>query len=548
MSLFVAMADCAIQNPAAQVTEDILVTSAAGHCLDRRTNVEFENLSSPDGPEIEVDPANLRQPLLGIGSSFTEASAFVLAHLDPPARAEVMKQIFGQQGANFSLARTPIGATDFCVHGRYSYADVAGDTALEHFSIEADRDGFDPARYPGVRDASFDLLPMIREALDIKRQQSEPELRIIASAWTAPAWMKDIEDWYQPGTADNGFHGTGGSLKPEHEPTYADYLLRYLEAYRDEGVDIWGLTPVNEPLGNNGSWESMHFSAESQRDFIKYHLGPKLQRGDWAQTELLMLDHSRPDLEHWADVIYTDPDAARYVSGAAVHWYESSFKVYEDVFERVHAKYPEYSILHTEGCVDDLGKDAPAGVLDPVGYKESGWFDNDDFWWGPNASDWAYSATWEGVVAEDHPMYTPVHRYARNIIVSLNHWLAGWIDWNVVLDHNGGPNHAGNYCGAPIMIDTDSGHVYYTPVFHVLKQLSRTIRPGDRAVGTARRLAGLGEDDLHACASLDASGLLSVQVLNTRDTAVDYRLKIGDRQARIDIDANALQTVRLRLN
>nr|MDJ0778572.1 glycosyl hydrolase [Gammaproteobacteria bacterium] len=345
-----------------------------------------------------------------------------------------------------------------------------------------------------------------------------------------------------------GFHGTGGSLKPEHEPTYADYLLRYLEAYRDEGVDIWGLTPVNEPLGNNGSWESMHFSAESQRDFIKYHLGPKLQRGDWAQTELLMLDHSRPDLEYWADVIYTDPDAARYVSGAAVHWYESSFKVYEDVFERVHAKYPEYSILHTEGCVDDLGKDAPAGVLDPAGYKESGWFDNDDFWWGPNASDWAYSATWEGVVAEDHPMYTPVHRYARNIIVSLNHWLAGWIDWNVVLDHNGGPNHAGNYCGAPIMIDTDSGHVYYTPVFHVLKQLSRTIRPGDRAVGTARRLAGLGEDDLHACASLDASGLLSVQVLNTRDTAVDYRLKIGDRQARIDIDANALQTVRLRLN
>ena len=531
----------------ASTSEAVIVTSAAGDRLAARPNVEFGAIDDGKGPAIRIDPETVKQTLLGIGSSFTESGAFVLAHLDPAERARVMQRIFGEAGANFALARTPIGATDFCLQGRYSYADVAGDTGLEHFSIDPDRDGFDKAEYPGLRDGSFDLLPMIREALAIKQTQGDATLRIVASAWTAPAWMKDIDDWYRPGGPGNGYHGTGGSLKPEYEAVYADYLLRYLEAYRAEGVHIWGLTPVNEPLGNNGQWESMHFSAESQRDFIKHQLGPKLRAGDFGDVELMMLDHSRTHLEHWADVIYGDPECAKFVSGAAVHWYESSFRVYADVFDRVHARYPEFAIVHTEGCIDDLGKDAPAGILDPAGYKESGWFDNDDFWWGPNASDWAYSATWEGVVAEDHPLYTPVHRYARNIIVSLNHWVAGWIDWNVVLDRRGGPNHVGNYCGAPIMIDTESGYVYYTPIYYVLAQLSRTIRPGDRAVHAECDPAGLDADDLHACASIDAAGLLSVQVLNTRPAAVDYRLQIGPVQAEVGIDANALQTIRVRL-
>ena len=153
---------------------------------------------------------------------------------------------------------------------------------------------------------------------------------------------------------------------------------------------------------------------------------------------------------------------AKFVYGSAVHWYESTNKVYEDVFERVNEKFPDNAIIHTEGCIDDLGKDAPGGIADPQRFKETEWFNNDSFWWNENATDWAYSATWQAVKMEDHPIYTPVHRYARNIIVSIDHWLKGWIDWNVVLDQRGGPNHVGNFCGAPIMIDTESKQVYYT--------------------------------------------------------------------------------------
>ena len=526
-------------------SSEILVTSEAGDRLSARENVSFTD-GAATGTVIEIDPEAIRQTLVGIGSSFTESSAFVLAHLEPEARAEVMRNIYGEQGANFSLARTTIASTDFSVEGKYSYAPVAGDADLEHFSIDVDRDGFQRTAYPGIRDESFDLLPMIKEALAIKNAQPDKDLRIVASAWTAPPWMKDIEDWYYRPPAEIGMEGTGGVLKDEYVQTYADYLVRYLGAYAAEGVDIWGLTPVNEPHGNSGQWESMHFTPETQNTFIKEHLGPTLHAGGHEDVKVLIYDQNRDDLEHWTDVILADAETAQYVYGTAVHWYSSTFKVHEDALERVRNKFPGFEIIHTEGTIDNLGIAAPGGITDPEGYEEDGWFDNDAFWWNATATDWAYAATW-APNAEDHPVYTPVHRYARNIIVSLDHGMAGWIDWNVVLDQQGGPNHVGNFCGAPIMIDTETGYVYYTPVYHVLAQLSRTIRPGDKAVATSRRLDGLDDDALHASAAVNEAGLLSVQLLNTTKQPIRFGLQIGAQFADVDIPANAVQTVRVQL-
>lgn len=532
-------------TPSNQTTE-ILVTSEAGDRLAQKENVQFQ-VGKATGTTIQIFPNRVKQTIDGIGVSFTESSAYVLAHLEPSKRLTTMQKLFGADGANFSLCRTHIGACDFSVKGRYSYDDVSGDADLEHFSIKPDLHGFDPAQYPGVRDPDYDLLPMIKEALAIKAGQDTRELRIIASAWTAPAWMKDIEDWYIPGSPKNNWQGTGGSLKPEHQATYADYLIKYLDAYSTEGVSLWGLTPVNEPHGNNGQWESMHFSAESQRDFVKEHLGPALRKSRHADTRLLIYDQNRDGLEHWADVILADAKTAQYLYGIAVHWYASTFKVYEDVLDRVHTKYPNFSIIHTEGCIDDLGKDAPSGIEDPVRFKESDWFNNDAFWWNENATDWAYTATWAGEGVVDHPIYTPVHRYARNIIVSLDHWMTGWVDWNCVLDAQGGPNHVGNFCGAPIMIDTDKGTIYYTPIYSILAQFSRTIRPGDKALETQKSLIGLDADALHACATLNADQLLSVQLLNTTKKTITANLQIGDRYAPLQVPANAVQTVIIQL-
>lgn len=527
-------------------TTEVLLTAENGDKIATKENVTFSK-GKPAGNVILIRPDIVKQTLLGIGTSFTESSAFVLAHLDEDTRREVMNNIYGEEGANFALARTPIGSTDFSVEGKYSYADIKDDKKLEHFSINPDEDGFNTDKYPGIKDTSFDLLPMIRQALAIKNNQADKDLTIIASAWTAPSWMKDIEDWYITGTPENNHQGTGGELKTEYIGTYADYIIKYLDAYKQQGVDIWGITPVNEPHGNNGQWESMHFTPESQNVFIKKHLGPKLKSSDHNDINLLIYDQNRDGLQHWADVIFADPESAKYVYGAAVHWYESTFKVFEDVFDKVHKKYPEFAIIHTEGTIDDLGKEAPQGILDPVRFKETGWFDNDAFWWNANATDWAYTATWPGVKVDDHPIYTPVHRYARNIIVSLNHWVSGWIDWNIVLDQQGGPNHVGNFCGAPVMIDVAKNNIYYTPIYHVLAQFSRTIRPGDKAVQAYKYLKDLDDDAIHASASINSDNLLSVQVLNTTKQPVSYKLQIGVQQADISIAANALQTVRIQL-
>ncbi len=528
-------------------TKAVYVTSEAGDKLAEKENYNFTYGKAEKGNIIKIDPSIVKQEIDGIGSSFTEASAFVLAHLDEDLRKEVMDNIFGEKGANFSLTRTHIGACDFCVEGKYSYLDKVGDTELKSFSLNPDTEGFDPDKYEGIKDPSYDLLPMIKEALSIKENQKDDELRIVASAWTAPSWMKDIEDWFIVGTPENNFQGTGGQLKPEYVELYADYLLRYLKEYNAEGINIWGITPVNEPHGNNGQWESMHFTPESQNEFIKKYLGPKLASGDFRDVKLLIYDQNRDGLEHWTDVILGDEETAKYVYGSAVHWYESTVRVYEEVFEKVHAKFPDKAIIHTEGCIDDLGKDAPAGITDPVRFKETNWFENDSFWWNENATDWGYSATWQGLKAEDHPIYTPVHRYARNIIVSIDHWLKGWIDWNVVLDKNGGPNHVGNFCGAPIMIDTETQNVYYTPIYYVLAQFSKTIRPGDKAVQTEKIIDDLGDDALHTCATIDSSNLLTVQLLNTTKQPLELSLQIYDQFAEIVMEPNSIETIRIQL-
>ncbi len=537
---------CSSNNQHIRHTKEIIVTSEAGAKLAQMDNIGFQS-GTATGNTITIQPENIKQTIDGIGTSFTESSAFVLAHLEPSERRAVMNQIFSKEGANFSIARTHIASCDFTVEGKYSYADVPSDINLDNFSIQPDIDGFDTAKYPGIKDPDYDLLPMIKEALAIKSEQRDSSLNIISSAWTAPYWMKDIEDWYISASEENNWAGTGGALKPEYIKTYSDYLVKYIEAYAEQGVAIWGLTPVNEPHGNNGSWESMNFSPESQNEFIKQHLGPALKTSPYNDTRILIFDQNRDGLEHWADVIFGDKQTAPFVYGAAIHWYESTNMVYEDAIDRVHSKFPQFSIIHTEGCIDNLGNDGPPESKNPALHKESNWFNNDSFWWNENATDWAFESPWIGEDVKNHPIYTPVHRYARNIIVSLDHWVTGWIDWNIVLDSIGGPNHVDNFCGAPIMIDTDTELVYYTPIYYVLSQLSRTIRPGDKAVQTQKHLPGLDDDTLHTCATINADKLLSVQLLNTSKDVVTVNLQIKKSYAEISIPANSVQTVRVQL-
>jgi glucosylceramidase len=499
-------------------------TSAAGDHFRAMPDAKFV-AGSGSGVVVSVDTAARLQTVEGIGSALTESSAYVVAHLPPAGRARVLDLCFGPAGADFTMSRTHIGACDFCVKGHYSYDDTPGDTALAHFTIAPDLTYFDDVPGPG-----YALLPFIKDAL-----ARQPALKIVSSPWTAPAWMKDNKAWHQPGIK-------GGRLLPEYYATFGRYVAKYLEAYRAAGVPVWAVTPENEPLGNNGQWESMEFSAAEMRDYIKLGLGPALRDAGLSGVHILNYDQNRDDnAMAFTSAVLGDPAAAQFVWGTALHWYSTTNSARTDVIDQVRAASPGKPVLHTEGCVDALN--LPQNTQDGrfLGWK------NDSWWWSDDAADWGFK--WASPAEKpDHPIYAPVHRYARDIIDGLNHGFVGWIDWNVVLDKHGGPNHVGNLAAAPVMVDTDNGEVYLTPVYYTLAHFSRYIRPGDSIVRATTTAPGLGDDDFRATAALSPDGrTLAVVAFNRSSHAVTYALEIGQRHAQIEIPANALQSLRIDL-
>jgi glucosylceramidase len=465
----------------------IIQTSRAGDRLKSLGSLSFSKSGSGHGAGLELDPGVTYQEITGFGGSFTESSAHVLSLLSAEKRQAVIDAYFSSSGSAYSLTRTHINSCDFSLD-HYAYVERE-DFELETFTVEHDMKV---------------LIPLIKDAM----AADGAGFRIIASPWTAPDWMKDNGSWY------------GGSLRPGLEPVWAMYFSRYLQAYREQGIEIWGITPENEPLGNDGNWDSMHFTPESMRDFIRDHLGPRLRQDGW-DTRILIFDQNRDHVEEWADVILSDPEAAKYVWGTAVHWYSSTVDWYPKALNSVHERYPDKHILHSEGCIDTQG---------PV------WQD-DDWYWRREAKDWGF--TWAPEDKKpDHPIYVPVYRYARDIIGGLNSWMTGWIDWNIVLDRQGGPNLAQNWCVAPVIADPETDEVYFTPLYYTLAHFSRYIRPGARRIGVISHMP-----ELMATACVNPDGQIVVVLLNQQKEPLEFPLRIGEEETRISIPGESIQTI-----
>ena len=409
---------------------------------------------------------------------------------------------------------------------------------LHSFTLNRDKEGFAKAQYPQIQDEHYDLYHLMKDVWAIKQNQADKEYRIVANTWTAPAWMKENKKYYE---RENGFH-RGGALLPEYYDAYARYLAKYVEAWKAEGIDIWALTPVNEPMGNDGGWESMDFWPAVEAEFIGQYMRPRLDESGFQDVKILGFDQNIFEMGPYTAAIYGDSLANAATAGMAVHWYGSTIDCFPNVLDSVHTLYPDKTILHTEGCIDNLGCEPWDGVTDPEGFKESGWFNNDAFWWNKVATDWAYSTRWAG---DTHPKYAGVHRYARYIIEGMNHWLTGFIDWNIVLDSIGGPNHVNNFAAAPVMIDYEKENIYYTPYYFVLKQFSRSMRPGDVVLALDSQLSTLGSQ-LFVCATKNAEGQIAVNILNTGE-ATSFPLQIGEYSATVEMPANSVETILVKL-
>ncbi|GAA3656316.1 glycoside hydrolase family 30 protein [Flavivirga jejuensis] len=463
----------------------IFETSAKGNQLTKIT--EFP--ATDTKVTIKLIPEQTFQTISGFGGAFTESSAYLLNKLSKKNRDTILRAYFAKDGARYSLTRTHMNSCDFSLTN-YSYSPVEGDKNLEHFTIEEDMD---------------DLIPMIKEALAI----SEDGFKIFASPWTAAPWMKDNNKW------------VGGKLLPEYYDTWALFFSKYLDAYKAEGIDIWGFTVENEPHGNGNNWESMHFTPQEMTNFVQHHLGPKLEADGKGDKIILGYDQNRAGLKEWVNAMYKDEASSKYFHGTAIHWYESTYDYFPEALQYAHNKAPDKYLIETEGCVD----------------SEVPKWQDDTWYWSKEATDWG----WDWASEEEkylHPKYAPVNRYARDIIGCLNNWVDGWVDWNMVLDRQGGPNWFENWCVAPVIVDPDADEVYFTPIYYVMAHFSKYIRPDAKIIGVDN-----SNEKLMVTAATNPDGSIAVVIFNETEHPKSVNLSMHEKTVEFSIDVKAIQTI-----
>jgi glucosylceramidase len=509
-----------------QVVETSRAAGAGGapeHLADK--GVLMTTSTPPPGrTTIAVDLGAPRQQILGFGAALTEAVASVVNGLPAAKQQELMDAYYGPSGSGYTLARTHIGSCDFAL-SQYSYDDsTTPDPTLSKFSIAHDQTL---------------LIPFLKRALSA----TGGALKILASPWSAPGWMKD-----------NGLmqgHGSDGQLLPQYYGTYAQYLSKYLQAYKAEGVSIWGLTTQNEALGVGGSREGMQWSSGAMNTFIRDNLGPQLKMDGFTDTKVFFFDHNKgpagTDADGWANTILKDPATNPFVAGTAVHWYGSTIFTYPDQLDAINAADPSKVILFDEGTADALG-DVSFGVASPA--FQYSWM-HDDFYWKKDGYDWGY---WYAS-RTDHPVYEPLYRYVRDIMVGLNHWYVGFIDWNALLNKDGGPGHIRNPLPAAILVDTAANTIYYTPVFYAMQHFSKYVLPQARIVTTTVTLApGVTPTDydgtptqdgnaILAAAAKNPDGGVAIVLFNETNAPVDCVVTMDTQSVADTIPPQAIQTL-----
>jgi len=375
-----------------------LTTPNRAKLLSHEPDLAFVEGANADAQYvIQIDDSVRYQQMEGFGAAMTDSSAWLIMRvLNAAQRTELMNNLFTREGDGIGLSyvRLPIGASDFAVHD-YSYASER-DPDLENFSINYDE------AY---------IIPALQLALDLN-----PQLRFMGSPWSAPGWMKST----------GSFHG--GRLLAEYYPAWANYLVRFIQAYAEHGIPIDSLTPQNEPNHSQDTYPTMLMSAEGQQTFVRDHLGPAL-RDAGLDTRLVIFDHNW-DLWRYPMLVLSDPGAAAFVDGVAFHCYGGDVGVQSIV----HENYPDVGIWFTE-C------------------SGGGWAEG----FGSNLG-------WN----------------TRTLgINNFRNWGNSLMLWNIALDQNAGPQNGGcGNCRGVVTINDSSGEVTYNEEYYILGHWSKFVDPG----------------------------------------------------------------------
>ena len=456
--------------PADKSSVTIYTTAkGTGMLLKQDGQLSFKEFKQPleTQPTIFVDPSHTYQTFMGIGGAITDASAETFAKLPKAQQQELLKAYYDpKEGINYTIARTNINSCDFS-SGSYTYV-TDNDKELKSFNI--------------AHDMQYKV-PLIKQAM-----AANGKVQLYVSPWSPPAFMKDNNNMLQ-----------GGKLKPEFANAWANYYVKFIKAYESIGIPVWGLSVQNEPMAKQ-RWESCIYTSEDERDFIKNHLGPVLQRNGLGNKKLIAWDHNRDLMYQRASVILNDPEAAKYVWGIGFHWYETwtGGPMQFDNLRLVSQAFPDKNLIFTEGCKEKFNLDS--------------------------VNNWSLG-----------------EKYGYSMINDFNNGTVAWTDWNVLLDEKGGPNHVGNFCFAPVHGDTRSGKLIYTNAYYYIGHFSKFIQPGAKRISVSSSRA-----QLQTTGFTNPDGSIVIVVMNTTDKPIQYHIWLDGKAAETNSLPNSINTLVIR--
>jgi glucosylceramidase len=406
---------------------------------------------------IVLNPDSTRQRILGFGAALTDASCYVLSQIPEAQRQEVMHDLFARGEMAFNVCRTCIGASDYSLTA-YSFDDSSEpDPELKKFSIDHDKDY---------------ILPLLRHA-----RKENPELYLFSSPWSPPAWMKP-----------NGSL-LGGAMRKTNFAPYAQYFLKFLDAYKAEGVAINAVTVQNEvDAEQEGRMPACLFSQEQEIQFVQEHLGPALLKAG-GSTKIWVLDHN---YNLWGRAIgeLSVPEASQYIDGIAWHGYVGD----PSAMTRVHEAFPKKSAYWTEGGPDISKPD----------------YQTDYTKW---------SETFNGI---------------------LRNWARSITSWNVALDEKGKPNIGPFSCGGLITVDEATKKVTRSGQYWAFAHYSKHVRRGAKVFQTDGVGDGAGPVSHTGFRNPDGS---TVVVLANRGPEKRVQLVLGSQTLEIDLPADSVHTL-----
>lgn len=425
-----------------------------------KTDIKSKKLPNNIEKEIiNVYPDIKYQTIIGFGGAITESASYSYNKLPNSSKERFLKECFSEEGLNYTIARLPIGSSDFSLKS-YSYSAKHD---LSDFNINKDKEY---------------IIPLIKNAKSIV-----PNLQFLSSPWSPPKFMKN-----------NKMLIAGGKLLDKYKQTFADYLSKYIIAYNEIGIKIDYITVQNEPNATQ-PWESCLYTPESEVDFAVNYLYPTLQKNN-LRTKILIWDHNKEKVFTRAIKEFNNNSSLEAISGIAFHWYTGDH--FENI-KLVSETFPGKLLIHTEGC---------------TGYSK----------FNPN----------------DEVKNAEI--YAHDIIGDLNSGTNAYIDWNILLDNNGGPNHKLNYCNSPIMLNIDATDYIKNLSYYYIKHFSNLIKPEAKRIAFSKYT-----DDIEVTCFLNTDNSIIIILLNKNGFNKQYNLCINDILIHDNLDSHAIVSYKIKM-